>query len=165
MMFLLRTYWAGAKVPARFLPGMQEHIRGTGRAENGSSAFQRGNYKGLLFPARLLCSHPSGIARGANLHARCRDSAFAGPPSIRLYHQHPLHFSCFFHWACKLSDGAGSLVAENRTRRLCQSLSLLVEDRSEEHTSELQSLMRISYAVFCLKKKNNLLIITTTLQI
>src|SRR3546814_4949651 len=27
-------------------------------------------------------------------------------------------------------------------------------DRSEEHTSELQSLMRISYAVFCLKKKN-----------
>src|SRR3546814_9007970 len=28
-------------------------------------------------------------------------------------------------------------------------------DRSEEHTYELQSLMRISYAVFCLKKKNN----------
>src|SRR3546814_6825061 len=33
-------------------------------------------------------------------------------------------------------------------------------DRSEEHTSELQSLMRISYAVFCLKKKKNY---TTTL--
>src|SRR3546814_153650 len=31
----------------------------------------------------------------------------------------------------------------------------LQHDRSEEHTSELQSLMRISYAVFCLKKKNN----------
>src|SRR3546814_6066010 len=29
-----------------------------------------------------------------------------------------------------------------------------VSRRSEEHTSELQSLMRISYAVFCLKKKN-----------
>src|SRR3546814_6873578 len=28
--------------------------------------------------------------------------------------------------------------------------------RSEEHTSELQSLMRISYAVFCLKKKNHI---------
>src|SRR3546814_16337449 len=28
------------------------------------------------------------------------------------------------------------------------------ESRSEEHTSELQSLMRLSYAVFCLKKKN-----------
>src|SRR3546814_1785888 len=32
---------------------------------------------------------------------------------------------------------------------------LLSKERSEEHTSELQSLMRISYAVFCLKKKNN----------
>src|SRR3546814_6362560 len=31
---------------------------------------------------------------------------------------------------------------------------LMSEGRSEEHTSELQSLMRISYAVFCLKKKN-----------
>src|SRR3546814_8486058 len=29
------------------------------------------------------------------------------------------------------------------------------EERSEEHTSELQSLMRLSYAVFCLKKKTN----------
>src|SRR3546814_3282093 len=32
-------------------------------------------------------------------------------------------------------------------------------DRSEEHTSELQSLMRISYAVFCLKKKKNKLLL------
>src|SRR3546814_15972856 len=30
-----------------------------------------------------------------------------------------------------------------------------IDQRSEEHTSELQSLMRISYAVFCLKKKKN----------
>src|SRR3546814_10648211 len=30
---------------------------------------------------------------------------------------------------------------------------IMLEPRSEEHTSELQSLMRISYAVFCLKKK------------
>src|SRR3546814_92810 len=34
-------------------------------------------------------------------------------------------------------------------------LALLGSHRSEEHTSELQSLMRISYAVFCLKKKKN----------
>src|SRR3546814_2592008 len=33
------------------------------------------------------------------------------------------------------------------------SCHLLLTSRSEEHTSELQSLMRISYAVFCLKKK------------
>src|SRR3546814_5765919 len=35
-------------------------------------------------------------------------------------------------------------------------------DRSEEHTSELQSLMRISYAVFCLKKKTKTTLKTTT---
>src|SRR3546814_5478734 len=43
-------------------------------------------------------------------------------------------------------------------QRLFQQLGarlvqLVPEERSEEHTSELQSLMRISYAVFCLKKK------------
>src|SRR3546814_10130328 len=37
-----------------------------------------------------------------------------------------------------------------------QSLQL-VRPRSEEHTSELQSLMRISYAVFCLKKKKHII--------
>src|SRR3546814_6246555 len=36
-----------------------------------------------------------------------------------------------------------------------------VVDRSEEHTSELQSLMRISYAVFCLKKKTKRIAIPT----
>src|SRR3546814_10794664 len=35
-----------------------------------------------------------------------------------------------------------------------RSIAYQVGSRSEEHTSELQSLMRISYAVFCLKKKN-----------
>src|SRR3546814_1732153 len=39
----------------------------------------------------------------------------------------------------------GENAKRNRSHRL----------RSEEHTSELQSLMRISYAVFCLKKKKN----------
>src|SRR3546814_4428951 len=41
------------------------------------------------------------------------------------------------------------------TRQLSHAVVELVEarERSEEHTSELQSLMRISYAVFCLKKR------------
>src|SRR3546814_2552773 len=39
----------------------------------------------------------------------------------------------------------------NRIRAVCGPLS----SRSEEHTSELQSLMRISYAVFCLKTKKH----------
>src|SRR3546814_4881197 len=44
--------------------------------------------------------------------------------------------------------------------RLAQGENVVVkaqEDRSEEHTSELQSLMRISYAVFCLKKKTTII--------
>src|SRR3546814_2982269 len=36
--------------------------------------------------------------------------------------------------------------------------AMLLSARSEEHTSELQSLLRISYAVFCLKKKNSTII-------
>src|SRR3546814_3840660 len=40
-----------------------------------------------------------------------------------------------------------------------------MEQRSEEHTSELQSLMRNSYAVFCLKKKNRINVIQTTNKI
>src|SRR3546814_5280307 len=39
-------------------------------------------------------------------------------------------------------------------RALPQAALCARQSRSEEHTSELQSLMRISYAVFCLKKKN-----------
>src|SRR3546814_477652 len=43
----------------------------------------------------------------------------------------------------------------HRRRTSHPAVELLPTPRSEEHTSELQSLMRLSYAVFCLKKKNN----------
>src|SRR3546814_2930857 len=53
--------------------------------------------------------------------------------------------------------GAGmsmaDMVADMRRRFLIAALFSIPVLRSEEHTSELQSLMRISYAVFCLKKK------------
>src|SRR3546814_1378592 len=42
-----------------------------------------------------------------------------------------------------------------RCRLGCLCRAWPEESRSEEHTSELQSLMRISYAVFCLKKQHN----------
>src|SRR3546814_1096426 len=47
---------------------------------------------------------------------------------------------------CVQGCGDGAPVCRGSWRRRCNA-------RSEEHTSELQSLMRISYAVFCLKKK------------
>src|SRR3546814_5185667 len=49
--------------------------------------------------------------------------------------------------------GAFLTRTDLRERRLPDTLTLTLAARSEEHTSELQSLMRISYAVFCLKKK------------
>src|SRR3546814_2292283 len=49
------------------------------------------------------------------------------------------------------SGGISKWAASNHAR----SVARFSCRRSEEHTSELQSLMRISYAVFCLKKKKN----------
>src|SRR3546814_8928171 len=49
-------------------------------------------------------------------------------------------------------DEVEDLAVEHRPHRACGVVDRLVS-RSEEHTSELQSLMRNSYAVFCLKKK------------
>src|SRR3546814_6714255 len=63
--------------------------------------------------------------------------------------------------AAARTDGQGGRGAAGRAAgrpaAVRRPLSALGRDRdrSEEHTSELQSLMRISYAVFCLKKKNN----------
>src|SRR3546814_1849430 len=42
---------------------------------------------------------------------------------------------------------------------------VLTQQRSEEHTSELQSLMRSSYAVFCLKKKKKETLLTTSVKL
>src|SRR3546814_2497318 len=79
----------------------------------------------------------------------------------------------------KKSSGGGNSIGVQLSRSSNQSLPHAstdkiewnVEDknddgmfdsgRSEEHTSELQSLMRISYAVFCLKKKNDTIEIQT----
>src|SRR3546814_7132827 len=55
--------------------------------------------------------------------------------------------------------GMPGITASVLTARLAQLRRAAVIDRSEEHTSELQSLMRISYAVFCLKKKKKLIYI------
>src|SRR3546814_7832112 len=80
-------------------------------------------------------------------------------------------YTTLFRSQLLLCLGAGrlDLLLDLDARRLHQRLglstgllgllnALLVDSlrlRSEEHTSELQSLMRISYAVFCLKKKKN----------
>src|SRR3546814_2367984 len=67
------------------------------------------------------------------------------------------------HWSdsawisARVADGLVLLSPDAASSILDQQVQALgtrvTEFRSEEHTSELQSLMRISYAVFCLKKK------------
>src|SRR3546814_3381743 len=57
--------------------------------------------------------------------------------------------------------GCGSDDHELCTRPGCPAPCRWGDIRSEEHTSELQSLMRISYAVFCLKKKNKMTMTNT----
>src|SRR3546814_6387181 len=61
-------------------------------------------------------------------------------------HHCSIHFiSCSVARATCFSTAATDIFSER---------AISAKGRSEEHTSELQSLMRISYAVFCLKKKN-----------
>src|SRR3546814_2651546 len=62
-----------------------------------------------------------------------------------------------FRCRCRKAWGFESPLSHHPTSRLNAAQS-----RSEEHTSELQSLMRISYAVFCLKKKKKRSTISTT---
>src|SRR3546814_7611842 len=66
------------------------------------------------------------------------------------------------HWAHCRTDGGNrrssrlpcAHPAHQPLLRAIRNIYRMYHARSEEHTSELQSLMRISYAVFCLKKKN-----------
>src|SRR3546814_2403676 len=64
-----------------------------------------------------------------------------------------------------LSRNLRAVLQEPRPVRRCiRACVVQAHPRSEEHTSELQSLMRISYAVFCLKKKIKSSIETTILN-
>src|SRR3546814_8374369 len=78
-----------------------------------------------------------------------RDDEVAELSDLELY----LFFSLLFSAGAETTRNsvAGGLLALIEHP---EQMRRLQADRSEEHTSELQSLMRISYAVFCLKKKN-----------
>src|SRR3546814_10471849 len=83
----------------------------------------------------LVLPSPNGSALSAMLRDR---TAFAG--SLRN--------------ASAVAAAAQDAAAESIRKRI--AVIAAGEHRSEEHTSELQSLMRISYAVFCLKKKKHI---------
>src|SRR3546814_1302534 len=93
-------------------------------------------------PVRAEGQHRAGVKQRAKRIGTFRPSgadALLGPAAV-------------IDGVVGLHRGDDVLVVEARDVRGAQVLGVL-DARSEEHTSELQSLMRISYAVFCLKKK------------
>src|SRR3546814_7926098 len=100
-------------------------------------------------------------------------SAFAAPVTYKLDPNHTMVVAQWNHFGfsnpyANFGDVDGTLVydADDVSASSVEVTLPLTgmdsfSDRSEEHTSELQSLMRISYAVFCLKKKNNTTTYTT----
>src|SRR3546814_9828740 len=67
----------------------------------------------------------------------------------------PMSYEAASALVASMESGTGHAILKPRETRVSmfRAARLIADDRSEEHTSELQSLMRISYAVFCLKKK------------
>src|SRR3546814_2540606 len=100
-------------------------------------------------------AHAVQFRVGAKLH-----DMHAGRTAI------PDHFALAFATIQASQNKACGTVRHIAFQQGRLALGLIVrdthKDRSEEHTSELQSLMRISYAVFCLKKKTNKYNITST---
>src|SRR3546814_6083289 len=98
----------------------------------------------------LLAAAPGGLAAAKELLARVpqlgTDEAFEWTSKV----------SAQLFTTDEAREGMTAFL-EKRTPSFSRRRS---PERSEEHTSELQSLMRISYAVFCLKKKKQLFNIT-----
>src|SRR3546814_5767463 len=107
--------------------------------------------RGFRFPSRtihlpVLPSAPGGRWKIRSSAACCKPPDWgrrpmAPPPSRRPGYNRKAQYGLFASYVIAV---AGALLG-----------LLLAIIRSEEHTSELQSLMRISYAVFCLKKKKH----------
>src|SRR3546814_2571146 len=99
----------------------------------------------------------------ARHHVPLRERQARHPSEHRPLHlRRALRYSlrCLGLWAsCEQAGRASENCSKPRwmtitSALLTETIEATLADRSEEHTSELQSLMRISYAVFCLKKKN-----------
>src|SRR3546814_4393932 len=98
-----------------------------------------------LFPYTTLFRSCPGMTSGHDVRGMTLDEAVAAACGSMPRARVPLHGGCVAEVYRLDFDDRPPLVA-----------------RSEEHTSELQSLMRISYAVFCLKKKTQKQLKTTT---
>src|SRR3546814_8432081 len=96
-----------------------------------------------------------GIARGRGGLQQCTRPHPKGPPHVALPALRCLPGIDAVLGVDVAAQPALVLAAGHLRRAVAAGHLGHAADRSEEHTSELQSLMRNSYAVFCLKKKNN----------
>src|SRR3546814_7833072 len=99
-----------------------------------------------LFPYTTLFRSVSGLPRGGPGGDRPADRGHRGEPAQPAALRAGIRQDRRAAGGSAAAGGAGDPCGDGRR----------AQDRSEEHTSELQSLMRISYAVFCLKKKNKM---------
>src|SRR3546814_4176089 len=95
-----------------------------------------------------------GIARGDGRNGLHAHGSQLGEPAVEQLH-HVLVARAGGLAAEHSGDDVASVALHRAHQVEAGGAGIAGLDRSEEHTSELQSLMRISYAVFCLKKKNN----------
>src|SRR3546814_6776682 len=95
----------------------------------------------------MLSSGTAGSPRRSSATSLCELRMACSPPFTATYMASVLRQDAARQADDGLAAGQEDVDPERELRG--------VESRSEEHTSELQSLMRTSYAVFCLKKKKN----------
>src|SRR3546814_2549258 len=79
-------------------------------------------------------------------------AAFGKDPVMQQQHPRP-RYCCGRIWLLSIAMLATAAAQAGPKERFRFEHLFRIDRRSEEHTSELQSLMRISYAVFCLQKK------------
>src|SRR3546814_2461815 len=111
-----------------------------------------------LFRSPTLQDPPLAKARGEFNMGHFSVEIYALPGSLLSSNQHSGQFyGAVDPLLNRIARTTGDLrTTANQDRTVLRWVNLAAELlRSEEHTSELQSLMRISYAVFCLKKKKH----------
>src|SRR3546814_5890215 len=111
------------------------------KAENDEGKKDRSRRSSLRHRARAR-------GRGRLVVPAARARSLSRPTALQRLREAPRNRSQYPLETAQENDRGRHIPHGARSRRPQPAL------RSEEHTSELQSLMRISYAVFCLKKKN-----------
>src|SRR3546814_4120755 len=112
----------------------------------------RSNRTDTLFPYTTLFR--STLPRPSDSGAVDRSYQLSGDSSGTSYIRHSAHYhKCGYVGTATRRRSASLFALERETLGTIPDDVCLCSYRSEEHTSELQSLMRHSYAVFCLKKK------------